>query len=92
MLHLLYEFKKIEKIEKFIKSNLQKARNIKLFVDELKIELEKANASAPEFENSIERFTNIYSKSVVDNYKELLSEGQKLKDAYHSLIADAKKK
>ena len=84
--------KKIEKIEKFIKSNLQKARNIKLFVDELKIELEKANASTSEFENSIERFTAIYSKSVVDNYKELLSEGQKLKDAYHALIVTANKK
>ena len=84
--------KKIEKIEKFIKSNLQKARNIKLFVDELKIELEKANALTSEFENSIERFTAIYSKSVVDNYKELLSEGQKLKDAYHALIVTANKK
>ena len=84
--------KKIEKIEKFIKLNLQKSRNIKLFVDELKIELEKANASTSEFENSIERFTAIYSKSVVDNYKELLSEGQKLRDAYHALIVTANKK
>lgn len=84
--------KKIEKIEKFIKSNLQKARNIKLFVDELKIELEKAYASTPEFENSIARFADIYSKSVVDNYKELLAEGQKLKDGYHLLIADANNK
>jgi len=83
--------KKIEKIEKFIKSNLQKARNIKRFVDELKIELEKANASTAEFEDSIERFTDIYSKSVVDNYKELLTEGQILKDTYHSLMVDANK-
>ena len=83
--------KKIEKIEKFIKLNLQKARNIKLFVDDLKIELEKSNATTPEFQDSIELFTNIYSKSVVDNYKALLVEGQKLKDAYHTLIVAANK-
>jgi len=83
--------KKIEKIEKFIKSNLLKARKIKLFVDELKIELEKANASTAEFEGSIEIFDNIYSKSVVDNYKGLLAEGQKLKDAYHKLMIAANK-
>jgi predicted nucleic acid-binding Zn-ribbon protein len=81
--------KKIEKIGKFIKSNLLKAHNIKRFVDELKIELEKANASTADFEGSIERFTDIYSKSVVDNYKELLAEGQKLKDAYHALMVAA---
>jgi len=84
--------KKIEKIEKFIKTNLPRARSIKLFVDELKIELEKANASTHEFENSIARFLDIYAKSVVDNYKELLAEGQKLKDGYHALISAANKK
>lgn len=83
--------KKIEKIEKFIKTNLQKARSIKRFVDELKIELEKANASTTEFETSIERFADIYAKSVVDNYKELLGEGQKLKDGYHTLMVAANK-
>lgn len=81
--------KKIEKVEKFIKTNLKKAQSIKRFVDELKIELEKANASSEEFEEAIKSFTAIYSKSVVDNYKELLSEGQKLKDAYHALMITA---
>lgn len=83
--------KKIEKIEKFIKSNLQKARNIKRFVDELKIELGNANASTAEFESSIQLFADIYAKSVVDNFKELLAEGQKLKDTYHTLMVAANK-
>lgn len=83
--------KKIERIEKFIKSNLQKARNIKRFVDELKIELGNANASTAGFDSSIQLFTDIYAKSVVDNFKELLAEGQMLKDAYHTLMVAANK-
>ena len=83
--------KKIEKIEKFIKSNLQKARFIKRFVDELKIELEKANVTSSEIQETIARFDEIYSSSVVEGYREILAEGQKLKDFYHTLMVDANK-
>lgn len=84
--------KRIEKVEKFIKSNLPKARDIKRFVDELKIELEKASASHDGFKSSINAFESCYSKSVVDGYKEILAEGQKLKDYYHVLMVEANKK
>ena len=84
--------KKIEKIEKFIKSNLQKARDIKRFVDDLKIELEKADASSEKFEEVIKVFESLYSKSVVDGYKEILAEGQELKDYYHALMVEANQK
>lgn len=84
--------RKIEKVEKFIKSNLQKARSIKSFVIDLKIELEKANAFNDEFKNSINLFDDIYSKFVVDGYKEILAEGQKLKDLYHALMVEANNK
>ncbi len=83
--------RKIEKIEKFIKSNLQKARFIKRFVDELKIELEKANVTSSEIQETIARFDEIYSRSVVEGYREILAEGQKLKDFYHALMVDANK-
>jgi hypothetical protein len=84
--------RKIEKVEKFIKTNLQKARNIKRFVDELKIELEKANAVNDDFKNAITVFDSLYGKSVIGGYKEIIAEGQKLKDFYHTLMVDANKK
>ena len=83
--------KKIEKIEKFIKSNLQKARDIRSFVDELKIELEKANETSSDIQKAIKLFDEIYSRSVVEGYKEILAEGQKLKDFYHTLMVEANK-
>jgi hypothetical protein len=84
--------RKIEKIEKFIKSNLQKARFIKRFVDELKIELEKANVTSSDIQKTIALFDEIYSRSVVEGYREILAEGQKLKDFYHALMVQANKK
>ena len=84
--------KKIEKIEKFIKSNLQKARFIKRFVDELKIELEKADVTSSDIQKTIALFDEIYSRSVVEGYREILAEGQKLKDFYHNLMVEANKK
>ena len=83
--------KKIEKIEKFIKSNLQKARDIRSFVDELKIDLEKADVTSSDIQKAIKLFNEIYSRSVVEGYKEILAEGQKLKDFYHTLMVEANK-
>ena len=83
--------KKIEKIEKFIKLNLPKAREIKRFVGELKIELENGGSLNSEFNQTISLFDTIYTKSVVESFKEILFEGQKLKDAYHKLMVEANK-
>ncbi len=84
--------KKIEKIEKFIKSNLHKARDIKRFVDDLKIELEKSDASNEKFKDAINTFESLYTKSVVEGYKDILAQGQILKDLYHALMVEANQK
>ncbi|QTA83360.1 Uncharacterized protein dnl_57620 [Desulfonema limicola] len=89
-LNLIDDFKQagknIRKIEKFVKKNLDKAGNLKRFVEDLEIEKEKASINSKDMERQIRDFNEFYNNSIVDKYKDILNIAQKLKDEYFSLM------
>jgi hypothetical protein len=81
----------IEKHEKFIRNNLQKVRDWKLFVEAVNDELKKAATSNRTIEKLTVDFKLLYTNEVVKNFVALQQLVQKVKDEYHSLFQDANK-
>lgn len=76
----------IAKIEKFVKKNLDKAADLKRFVDDLSVEIEKSGIHSEKMTGNIDKFRQLYEDSVVDRFRDILDVAQKLKDAYFALI------
>jgi len=76
----------IRKIEKFIKKNLEKTNALKRFIDELEIEMGKASVNSATRSADISEFNEFYKTSVIDNFKDIINMGQKLKDEYYNLM------
>ncbi len=83
--------KEILKTEKFINKNLEKAKEFRRFVSELKIELAKADVNNAKIDNDIKEFETAISDSIVDNYKIIVDKTQLIKDEYFSLMTIANK-
>ena len=78
--------KVIGKTQKFIKTNLEKARGMKRFVDSLGIELNKAQVAGVDFDTPIQAFKATYDNHLVDQFPQLLQTAQTIKDQYYDLM------
>lgn len=76
----------IGKTQKFIKTNLEKARGMKRFVDSLGIELNKAYVAGVDFDKPIQAFKAIYDNHLVDQFAQLQQTAQTIKDQYYDLM------
>jgi len=76
----------IRKIEKFVKKNLVKIKALKRFIDDLEVEMGKASINSEAMSANITQFKELYKKSVVDHFNDIISAGQKLKDEYFDLM------
>lgn len=79
----------IEKVEKFISTNLPKAKSWKYFIGAVNDELNKAanfNATIAEFTGI---FNEQYQQDIVKNFASLQQIAQKIKDEYHKLFSKA---
>jgi hypothetical protein len=79
--------KSIGKTQKFIKTNLEKAKGMKRFVDNLRIELNKAQVSGVDFETPMLAFQTTYDTHLVDQFAQLQQAAQTIKDQYYDLMA-----
>jgi len=79
----------IEKVEKFIRNNLSKVKEWKIFVTAVQDELTKAaktNATIQQLKNDFESHLN---GDVIKNFDVLQQTAQKTKDEYHHLFSSA---
>ena len=79
----------IEKVEKFIKNNLPRAKEWKSFTEAVNDELKKAALTNLAIETYATEFFNQYQADVVKNYAFLQLTAQKIKDEYHKLLSNA---
>lgn len=85
----LKALQEIEKVEKFIRNNLSKVKEWKIFVTAVQDELTKAaktNASIQQLKNDFESHLN---GDVIKNFASLQQSAQKTKDEYHQLFSAA---
>jgi hypothetical protein len=76
----------IHKIEKFVKKNLLISNALKRFIDDLEVEMGKASINSNTMSSNITQFKAFFKKSVIDNFDDIISVGQKLKDEYFGLM------
>lgn len=76
----------IRKIEKFVKKNLVITNALKRFIDDLEVEMGKTSINSETMSANITQFKEFYKKSVIDNFNDIISVGQKLKDEYFGLM------
>jgi len=77
----------IEKVEKFIRNNLPKAKEWKAFAEAVLDELYKVAANNTSIINLHTDFEALYTGDIVKNYSLLQQITQKIKDEYHSLFS-----
>lgn len=82
----------INTAEKFIRNNLEKVRNWRMFADAVVDELNKAATHDKSITQLHATFSELYGQDVVKNFKSLQETIQKIKDAYFKLMQDAAKK
>jgi hypothetical protein len=79
----------ILKVEKFITTNLPKAKEWKAFVIAVNDELQKAAKQNNTIETLSKEFDDLYNSDIVKNYAVLQQKVQKIKDEYHKLFSEA---
>ena len=87
--NFLNALQEIEKVEKFIRNNLSKVKEWKIFVTAVQDELTKAaktNATIQQLKNDFESHLN---GDVIKNFDVLQQSAQKTKDEYHQLFSAA---
>jgi hypothetical protein len=79
----------IEKVERFIRTNLPKLIIWKDFVNGVNDELTKAAQSSPNIKSLTDEFSGFYKNDVIKNFNSLQQSAQKIKDEYFNLMQDA---
>lgn len=87
--NFLKAIQNVEKIERFIRNNLNKLKNWRAFVSAVKDELDKVAKTNQEINNHKSEFDVLYSGNVLNNFVALQQITQKIKDIYHDLFAEA---
>ena len=87
----LKSLQSIDKVEKFIRNHLPKAKEWRVFVTAVKDELAKATTSISSIDSLSEEFDKQYAEDVVHHYTTLQQAAQKIKDAYHDVFSKAMK-
>lgn len=81
----------IGKVEKFIRINLPKVKEWKLFVNAVQDELTKAAKSVDAIQQLKEEFENHLHRDVIKSFASLQQAAQKIKDSYFGLFTNAMK-
>lgn len=81
--------KNIEKTEKFIEKNLQKAHGLRRFIDQLAIELNKSGELKDTLKNQIDQFNLAYNENLRDRFSEIMEIAQNIRDNYFNLMSKA---
>jgi len=81
----------IEKIEKFIRNKLPKAKQWRTFALSVKDELTKAARNHTEITQLVKEFEEKYQQDISANYSNLNQIVQQVKDHYHDLFSEAMK-
>jgi hypothetical protein len=79
--------KAVIKAEKFIKKNLDKIKGFRRFVEAVNNELDKAGIFNTEVEEHAKAFEKAISSDVIQNYVEIQSSAQAIKDIYFNLMS-----
>ena len=79
----------IEKVEKFIRNNLPKLRDWKIFVEGVNDELQKSATVNDAIAQLIADFQTKYGSGIVKNFAPIQQLVQKIKDGYYSLMQTA---
>jgi len=79
----------IEKVEKFIRNNLPKVKEWKLFVEGVNDELNKAATANASIALLAKSFNDFYVSDIVQQFTALQQSAQKIKDEYHKLFSTA---
>ncbi|MBF0225339.1 MAG: BREX system P-loop protein BrxC [Desulfobacterales bacterium] len=79
----------IEKVEKFIRNNLSKLLNWKLFVENVNDELKKAAKTDDAITKLSLEFNNLYGQESVKNFASIQQKAQQIKDNYFNLMSSA---
>ncbi|OYQ34012.1 hypothetical protein CHU92_12295 [Flavobacterium cyanobacteriorum] len=87
----LKALQEIEKVEKFIRNNLSKVKEWKMFVTAVQDELTKAAKSNTAIQQLKNDFESHLNGDVIKNFASLQQAAQKTKDEYHQLFSAAMK-
>ncbi|MCE1168906.1 MAG: BREX system P-loop protein BrxC [Sphingobacteriia bacterium] len=87
----LSALQEIEKVEKFIRNNLPKVKEWKMFVTAVQDELTKAATSNAAIQQLKTDFESHLNGDVIKNFASLQQAAQKTKDEYHQLFSAALK-
>ncbi|MEZ4915157.1 MAG: BREX system P-loop protein BrxC [Chitinophagales bacterium] len=87
----LKALEEIEKVEKFIRNNLSKVKEWKMFVTAVQDELTKAAKSNTAIQQLKNDFESHFNGDVIKNFASLQQAAQKTKDEYHQLFSAAMK-
>jgi hypothetical protein len=87
----LKALEEIEKVEKFIRNNLSKVKEWKMFVTAVQDELTKAAKSNTAIQQLKNDFESHLNGDVIKNFASLQQAAQKTKDEYHQLFSAAMK-
>jgi hypothetical protein len=87
--HFLKALQGIEKVEKFIRNNLSKVKEWKMFVVAVQDELTKAATSNTAIQQLKTDFESHLNGDVIKNFASLQQAAQKTKDEYHQLFSAA---
>jgi hypothetical protein len=85
----LKALQEIETVEKFIRINLTKVKEWKVFISSVQDEMTKAATSNPTIEKLKVDFDSHLNGDVIKNYSSLQQSAQKTKDEYHKLFSTA---
>lgn len=85
----LKALQEIEKVEKFIRNNLSKVKEWKIFVTAVQDELTKAATSNAAIQQLKTDFESHLNGDVIKNFASLQQAAQKTKDEYHQLFSVA---
>lgn len=87
----LKALQEIEKVEKFIRNNLSKVKEWKIFVTAVQDELTKAATSNTAIQQLKTDFESHLNGDVIKNFASLQQAAQKTKDEYHQIFSVAMK-
>jgi hypothetical protein len=79
----------ILKAQKFIKKNFSKVNNFKCFIEDVTVELKKADRSDDTIHDANDEFLRLYKQDMVKNFTQLQQQAQVVKDSYFKLIKNA---
>lgn len=83
---LIVAIETIVKAQKFVKNNFDKVKAYRRFLNEIKIELQKADKTNSKIEENSKEFDTLFNLNIVKNYSKLQQLANSTKDEYYNLM------